>query len=142
MKQLTRKLIAGAASAAFVASSILPGVAFGANVTSEDLFGGVGASGAGSVQIAEALGANPTQNLTLTVARIIRQFLGLLGIVAVVIVVWGGFEWMTAGGAEENVGKAKQRILQGVIGLALILSAFAVAQFVVTSLTKAVTGVP
>lgn len=80
-----------------------------------------------------------TKDVRETVARIINVALGLLGIVAVVIVLVGGFEWMTAGGNEEKTGEAKQRIMAGVIGLAIILSAYAIASFVVNSLKTATT---
>jgi hypothetical protein len=72
-----------------------------------------------------------------TIASIINVALGLLGIVAVVIILIGGFEWMTAGGNEEKTGEARNRIFAGIIGLAIILSAYAIAQFVISSLTKA-----
>ncbi|MDD2758451.1 MAG: pilin [Patescibacteria group bacterium] len=76
-----------------------------------------------------------------TVARIIRVAMGLLGIVAVVIILIGGFKWMTAGGNEEQVGEAKKWIFSGVIGLVIILSAYALASFIITQLTLA-TGTP
>lgn len=85
---------------------------------------------------ATGLGQKPVQE---TVASIINVALGLLGIVAVVIILIGGFEWMTAGGAEEKTGEAKKRIFAGVIGLAIILSAYAIARFVVNALTEATT---
>ncbi|MEK7508920.1 MAG: pilin [Patescibacteria group bacterium] len=81
-----------------------------------------------------------TKDVRETIARIINVALGLLGIVAVVIVLVGGFEWMTAGGNEEKTGEAKQRIMAGVIGLAIILSAYAIANFVVKSLQTATTS--
>ncbi len=74
-----------------------------------------------------------------TVAKIINTALGLLGIVAVVIVIVGGFKWMTAGGNEEAVGEAKKWIFSGVIGLAIILSAYALASWAVNSLVNATT---
>ena len=72
-----------------------------------------------------------------TISSIINVALGLLGIVAVVIVLWGGFRWMTAGGNEEKVGEARKIIFSGVIGLAIILSAFAIATFVLKQLADA-----
>ena len=72
-----------------------------------------------------------------TAANIIRAALGVLGIVAVVIVLWGGVLWMTAGGSEERVGKAKKILFAGLIGLIIILSAFALTQFVVNQLIGA-----
>ena len=81
-----------------------------------------------------------TQDVRTTIASIIRTAMGLLGIVAVVIILIGGFKWMTAGGNEDQVGEAKKWIFSGVIGLAIILSAYALASFVVTQLVTATAG--
>jgi len=78
-----------------------------------------------------------TEDVRTTVASIIRVAMGLLGIVAVVIILIGGFTWMTAGGNDEKVGEAKKWIFSGVIGLAIILSAYALANFVITELLTA-----
>jgi len=78
-------------------------------------------------------------DVRVTVARVIRVAMGLLGIVAVVIILIGGFTWMTAGGNEEKVGEAKKWIFAGIIGLAIILSAYAIANFVLTQLVTATT---
>jgi hypothetical protein len=72
-----------------------------------------------------------TQDVRTTVSGVIKAFMGLLGIVAVVIILLGGFKWMTAGGNEEKVAEAKKLIISGVIGLIIIMSAYAIAQFVV-----------
>ena len=99
-----------------------------------------------SITQGDALGVNygvytglGQKDIRVTVANIINVALGLLGIVAVVIILIGGFEWMTAGGNEEKTGEAKKRIVAGVIGLAIILSAYAIASFVINSLIKATT---
>lgn len=78
-----------------------------------------------------------TKDVRETVASIINVALGLLGIVAVVIVLAGGFTWMTAAGIEEKVDTAKKMIFSGIIGLAIILSAYAIAKFVISSLITA-----
>ena len=82
------------------------------------------------------------QDVRVTVSKIINVALGLLGIVAVVIMLVGGFEWMTAGGDDEKVGTAKKRIFAGILGLAIILSAYAIARFVLEQLYIATTGEP
>jgi hypothetical protein len=87
----------------------------------------------------EATGLGTTDVRT-TIAQIIRVAMGLLGIVAVVIILIGGFKWMTAGGNEEQVGEAKKWIFSGVIGLVIILSAYALASFIITQLVTATTG--
>ncbi|MFH1430817.1 MAG: hypothetical protein ABIG71_04885 [Candidatus Uhrbacteria bacterium] len=78
-----------------------------------------------------------TKDVREVVARIINTAMGLLGIVAVVIILAGGFMWMTAGGDETKTGKAKKFIFSGVIGLAIVLTSFALARFVIESLISA-----
>lgn len=75
-----------------------------------------------------------------TVARIIQVSLGLLGIVAVSLIVYAGFLWMTGGGNEDNVTKAKSILVTSIIGLAIILAAYSITQFVFRNLYQATTG--
>lgn len=52
--------------------------------------------------------------------------IGLL--VVLVMLVWGAFEWITSGGDKEAVGKARSRIINALIGLAVMAIAFALAK--------------
>jgi Zn-dependent protease with chaperone function len=72
-----------------------------------------------------------------SVVGIINILLGLLGLIAVIIILMGGFKWMTAGGNDEKVTEARKLIFSGIIGLAIILSAWAIARFVIDSLQSA-----
>ena len=72
-----------------------------------------------------------------TAGRIINVALGFLGIIAVVIVLLGGFKYMIAGGAADKTEEARKLIVSGIIGLAIILSAWAITSFVITNLVKA-----
>jgi len=74
-------------------------------------------------------------------ARIIRVILELLGIIALVIIIYAGFRWMTAGGEEEKVTEARKQLTNGLIGLAIILVAFAIATFVLNQLIFMTTGI-
>ena len=69
--------------------------------------------------------------------QIINIALTLLGIVAVIIVLLGGFKWMTAGGNEDKVGEAKKILGAGVIGLVIVLAAWGIARFVLVQLINA-----
>ncbi len=90
--------------------------------------------GVGAVQSSIKLGSGDVRQ---TAARIINVALGFLGIIAVVIVLMGGFKYMISGGNEEKVGEAKKLIVSGIIGLAIILSAWAITSFVVSRLVSA-----
>lgn len=86
------------------------------------------------------IGANiplGTNDFIPTVTSIINVALGLLGVVAVVIILVAGFKWMTAGGNDEKVGEARKMLFAGIIGLAIILSAWAIARFVLNNLGTA-----
>ena len=71
------------------------------------------------------------------VAGIINIALGFLGIVAVVIIILGGFKWMTAGGNEDKVAESKKLITAGIIGMVIVLAAWGIATFVINQLYNA-----
>jgi excisionase family DNA binding protein len=50
----------------------------------------------------------PNTDIRLFIARIIRIALGFLGTIMFVLMLYGGFLWMTAGGNSEQIDKAKQ----------------------------------
>ncbi|MDD2758570.1 MAG: hypothetical protein PHD72_04370 [Patescibacteria group bacterium] len=86
------------------------------------------------VQVIEQPLGLPATDIRQIIANIIRIALGLVGIVLVVIIIYGGFLWMTAGGNEEQIGKAKKVLTNAVIGLVIILSAYAIVLFVMRML--------
>src|SRR3989338_6316325 len=71
------------------------------------------------------------------VMTIVNVLLGFLGIIAILIILYGGFVWMTAAGNEEKVDQAKKIISAGIIGLVIIFTSFAIATFVIESLITA-----
>lgn len=87
-------------------------------------------------EVGSAIGLGTT-DIRVIVARIIRNFFVLLGIIAVVLILYGGFLWMTSNGEEDQITKAKRVILNAVIGLAIILSAVAITQFILSRLLEA-----
>lgn len=76
----------------------------------------------------------------LTVARIINILLSLLGMITVIIIVYAGFLWMTGGGNQEQVTKAKGMLSAAVIGLFIIFTAWSISTFVLKRLYKATAG--
>jgi len=85
----------------------------------------------------DVFGTNALQNTNLgtrtiydTIAGIVNVLLGFLGIVAVGIIIYGGFMWMTSQGNADKIDKAKKILVNGLIGLAIVVSAFAISRFV------------
>jgi hypothetical protein len=74
------------------------------------------------------------------IVNIIIVILGFLGIIFVALMIFGGFKYMTAAGNESQVDEAKKLIVQAVIGLAIILSAYAITVFVGRELTNAISN--
>lgn len=73
-------------------------------------------------------------------AEVINVLLGFLGIIAVVLIIWGGFKWMTAGGNDDQVSEARKIITTSFIGLIIILAAWGIASFVLGAIGTAVDG--
>lgn len=71
------------------------------------------------------------------VANVIRVALGFLGIVAVGLILYAGWLYMSAAGEMEKVDKAKKILTGAIIGLVIILSAFGIASFVLSQLLGA-----
>ena len=72
--------------------------------------------------------------------RIINLSLTFLSILAVCIVLYGGFIWMKSNGSETEIEKAKKILKAGAIGLVIILSAWGIAYFVLSRFTGTGTG--
>ena len=74
-----------------------------------------------------------------TLATIINIISILVGVVAVIMIIYGGFKYITSGGKEEGVKGAKNTILYGLIGLVIVALAQIIVKFVLNQTTK-VTG--
>ena len=127
-KSMTRKhFLATLFTALLVSGALLPLASRAVNPL--EALGTVGAS----AQYATATENSATQ----LVATFIKGFLSVLGIVFLGFLVYGGFVWMKAQGSEEEVKRAKSVIEQAIIGLAIVIGAYAVTFFVTRKLEQA-----
>ena len=62
---------------------------------------------------------------------IINIFLSVLALIAVILIIVGGFQWMTARGNEEKVASAKKTLMAAVIGLVIIIGSWALATWLI-----------
>ena len=71
------------------------------------------------------------------VAKIIKSILGLVGIFFLILVISGGYQWMTSGGNDEVIAKAKKKVINATIGLVLIIFAYSIFVFLFEKLSEA-----
>ena len=111
----------------FISTFAIKNLADAAGVGSgDDLWGGK------KTEIGTAVGADSTTDPRVIVGNVIAVLLGFLGIYMVVMIMMGGYQWMTAGGDSGKVEKAVGKIKDGVIGMIIILSAYAIANFIIS----------
>jgi cytochrome bd-type quinol oxidase subunit 2 len=65
--------------------------------------------------------------------QIINWALGLVGLIAVIMLIYGGFRYLTAAGNDESVSKAKNTIMYALIGIVIIILSYAI----VSTITRA-----
>ena len=78
-----------------------------------------------------------TSDIRLIIAQIIRVIFGFLGILALGTILYAGYMIMTSGGSEDKVAQGKKIMINATIGLAIILSALAIVQFIISQLSAA-----
>jgi hypothetical protein len=87
-------------------------------------------------------GPIPTLDRVEVLLRRIGTFLIMIAIViAVIVLVWGGITYMTAGGDEAKATAAKTRIWNGIIGAAVVLAVGLILQTLASILTQTFFGV-
>lgn len=69
-----------------------------------------------------------------TVKTIINVLLFVVGIIAVVMIIWGGISYVLSSGAADKAKKARDTIVYSVVGLIVAITAYAIVQFVFSSL--------
>lgn len=121
--------IAGLVIAAFVVSSIVLGHPALAQTVD------VGLQQAESVGLS---GSDPR----LIVARVIQVALGFLGMIALGLLLYAGYLWMTSAGDDNQVSSAKTLLRNGAIGLVIILSSFGIVTFVLNRLAGGPETIP
>ncbi|MCX6793325.1 MAG: hypothetical protein NTY12_04875 [Candidatus Falkowbacteria bacterium] len=68
------------------------------------------------------------------IGGVLGKVLGFTGTIFFVLVVYAGLMWMTSAGNEESVAKAKKILIAAIIGLIIVMSAYAITTFIGTSI--------
>ena len=70
------------------------------------------------------------------IGKVIKVILSILGLVALVLFIIGGFQWMTSGGNKEKIQGAQKLMGAAVIGMVIIIIAYAASAFIVNKLAN------
>lgn len=88
----------------------------------------------GKIQTPDALkhlvGKDPTGagGIGIFLSNLIALFYSIAGVVLILMLVWGAFDWLTSGGEKEKIQSAQKKIINTIIGIVLFAVAFAVIQ--------------
>lgn len=79
---------------------------------------------------------------TTVLSYLLSVIVGVLGVLFVILMVYGGVLWMTAAGNSEQVKKAKSLLTNSFIGLVIVILSYAISAYVLDALIRAVTDTP
>jgi uncharacterized BrkB/YihY/UPF0761 family membrane protein len=83
----------------------------------------------------QALLATTPGQLPIIIGTIIKTALGLVGVIFLVLMVYAGFIWMIARGDEAKVEKAKDTIVNCIIGIVIVVGAYAITSYIINAVT-------
>lgn len=115
------------------ASANIPNTGTGIDITSGDVFKSF-------VDATAYKDVTTTKTLPQLVGDIVKGLLSLLGVVFAIFLIYGGILWMTAGGEQSRLERAKSIIKNSVIGIIITFGAYAISYFVIDIVLKASTN--
>ena len=71
-----------------------------------------------------------TSNLQSLLTNIVKYFSIIVGVIAVIMIIVGGFKYITSGGDSSNVSAAKNTIIYAIVGLVIVALAQLIVHFV------------
>ena len=98
------------------------------------------ADGYGLDTTAGAAGLRDDRPITELIGTVIGAGLSMIGVLFFILMVYGGFLWMTAHGNEDQSKKAFQTIIAATIGILIVVAAYAITNFVFTKVAQVPTA--
>ena len=100
----------------------------------EPLKEGLDTAAIGGGLITEPSGKTATELVNLRIGSLIKVAFGLLGIIFLILIIVGGYHYMTAGGTEEKIKKGKKYIFNALFGLIILALAYGITQALIEAL--------
>ena len=126
-----RTIIRAAVAVSFFSLITMPAIVAGQGL--KDAFGGTKSP---LNTVANQAGVKDVDSVGTVSGRIINTALTLVGLIFLLLMVYGGYLWMTARGDEGQVEKAQSIIRNAIIGIVLVIAAYAITYFITNKLEK------
>jgi hypothetical protein len=85
-------------------------------------------------------GKNGDTDLSKVAGQIVNVFSIIVGIVAVIMIIYGGFRYITSGGDSGKVGNAKNSLIYAIVGLIIVALAQIIVHYVLNTTANATSG--
>lgn len=123
-------------------TTITTGLAFAAPTTGPDINNSLCAGGnlqvptSGDVPSCTSSPEDSSAKVNEIVTLVINIFSWVVGVVAVIMIIYGGFQYITAAGDTTKVGNAKNTILYALIGLVIVALSQVIVKFVIGNIAQ------
>ena len=145
LQRLKKMMYVGSATAAMMFSGLFMPVAL-ANVSAatikDNLCAGSNSASGGSGDSCGTAGTdgNTESALGKVASNITRIFTIIVGAISVIMIIYGGFRYITSGGASDKVGSAKNTLIYAIIGLIIVALANVIVSVVINQASTQGTG--
>ena len=82
----------------------------------------------------ESYYAANSASLETRIGNVVEVVLSLVGVIFLILIIYSGLRWMTAGGNDQTLDKAKESLRQAIMGLIIVVGAYAISLFIFNSL--------
>ena len=140
LKRIKSLIIVAVMSLGFGAPALVPAMAFAATDTIQNsLCQGTNiATGGGNASTDCTTNSNTGVSLSQLAARIVNILSIVVGVVAVIMIIVGGFRYITSGGESGNVSGAKNTLIYAIVGLVIVALAQFIVHYVLNTATNSV----
>jgi Type IV secretion system pilin len=143
IKKIKRLMLITLASLSLLSPGLLIPVLNGvasADITQDVCNGSQSASGSGGGSTSCASSAVNSSSLTNLARTITKWFSIIVGAISILMIIYGGFRYITSGGDSGRVGTAKNTLIYAIVGLIIVALAQVIVNFVLTQASNSTTN--
>lgn len=117
---------------------VICAIVFNANIIQADNLGDAFGDKLNTVAGRDGAGYQTNANPETLIGQVIRVIVSFVGVIFLVLMIYGGYMWMTARGNDQQVEKAKNLITAAIIGLIIVLAAYAITYILIDKIGSGV----